>query len=114
MAGLPAVFARIYLVCCLAERGEFSSGIAYGEEGIRIAEAADHLYSLSFACFGVGTLFLIKGERQRAIPVLERGLQLCRTLNLPIAFPLSLHRRSVLRMRSRRAWPKGSLFWRRL
>ncbi len=88
MAGLPAVFARIYLVCCLAERGEFSAGIAYGEEGIRIAEAADHLYSLSFACFGVGTLFLIKGERQRAIPVLERGLQLCRTLNLPIAFPL--------------------------
>jgi class 3 adenylate cyclase/tetratricopeptide (TPR) repeat protein len=88
LAGLPSVFSRIYLVCCLAERGEFSEGIAYGEEGIRLAEEANHLYSLTYACFGVGTLFLVKGEIQRAIPLLERGLELCRTLNLLIGFPL--------------------------
>jgi len=88
MTGLPVVFSRIYLVCCLAELGEFRAGVAHGEEGIRVAETADHLYSLIFACFGVGTLFLLKGEIGKATPVLERGLELYRGVNLPIAFPL--------------------------
>jgi transcriptional regulator with AAA-type ATPase domain/tetratricopeptide (TPR) repeat protein/class 3 adenylate cyclase len=88
LAGLPSVFSRIYLVGCLTEVGEFNEGLAHGEEGIRIAEAVDHPYSLTFAYFGIGTLFLLKGELQRAIPVLERGLGLCRALNIQLMFPL--------------------------
>lgn len=87
LAGLPSVFSRINLVLCLAELGEFTEGIAYGEEAVRVAEAADHPYSLVFAYFGVGTLSLLKGEPQQAISVLERGLGVCRALNLPLMFP---------------------------
>ncbi len=88
LAGLPSVFSRIYLVGCLAEVGEFSEGLPHGEEGIRIAEAVDHPYSLTFAYFGLGSLLLLKGEIQRAIPALERSLELCRTLNFKLTFPL--------------------------
>ena len=73
---------------CLAERGEFPERIASGEEGARIAEAADHPYRLIRAYVGVGVPYLRKGELHRAIPVLERGLRLCQVANIPVSLPL--------------------------
>jgi DNA-binding NtrC family response regulator/tetratricopeptide (TPR) repeat protein len=88
VAGLVPVFARIYLVYCLAEMGEFREGLVFGDEGTRLAEAADDAYSLIFASCGVGTLHLLKGDVAPAIDTLERGLALCRTWTLPVALPL--------------------------
>ncbi len=87
MAGLPSVFSRSWLASCLAERGEFAEGIALGEEGIRIAESINHAFTLIVACFGLGSLYLIKGDLDNAIAMLERGLVLDRVENLPILFP---------------------------
>jgi tetratricopeptide (TPR) repeat protein len=88
LAGLVPVFARIYLVYCLAEMGEFREGLIHGDEGTQLAEGADHAYSLIFASCGVGTLHLLRGDVEPAIDTLERGLALCRTLTLPVALPL--------------------------
>jgi tetratricopeptide (TPR) repeat protein len=88
VAGLVPVFARIYLVYCLADMGEFREGLVHGDEGTRLAEAADDAYSLIFASCGVGTLHLLKGDVTPAIDTLERGLALCRTWTLPVALPL--------------------------
>jgi tetratricopeptide (TPR) repeat protein len=87
MAGLPSVFSRSWLALCLAERGEFAEGIAHGEEGVRIAEAADHRYTLILACSGLGGLYLLKGDLHSAISVLERALVLDRVENIPLLFP---------------------------
>jgi class 3 adenylate cyclase/tetratricopeptide (TPR) repeat protein len=84
---IPSVMARTYLTLCLAELGTFTDGVRLGTEAIHIAEAVNHPYSLTFAYFGVGLLYLRKGELSTAIPILERGLQLCQTWNLPIRFP---------------------------
>jgi transcriptional regulator with AAA-type ATPase domain/tetratricopeptide (TPR) repeat protein len=86
--GIMAVFARIYLVYCLAELGAFREGLGHAQEGVRLAEAADDTYSLIFASCGLGTLHLLQGDVAPAVEALERGLALCRTLNLPVAFPL--------------------------
>jgi transcriptional regulator with AAA-type ATPase domain/tetratricopeptide (TPR) repeat protein len=86
--GLLPVFTRAYLVYFLAELGEFEAGLPHAEEALREARAADKPYSLIFACGGAGTLYLLKGEIDRAIEVLEPGLSLCRTANLPIALPV--------------------------
>ena len=56
MAGLPSVFARAWSAWCLAELGDFPEGIALGEEGVAIADAADHAYSQVLAAWGLGTL----------------------------------------------------------
>ncbi len=87
-AGLSSVFSRIYLVYSLAERGEFSRGMAYGEEAIRLAQAADHPYSLTFTHCGVGTLLLLKGDVRSAITLLERGRELCQAFDFPLMMPL--------------------------
>ena len=87
MAGLPSVFARAWLGWSLAELGDFSEGIARCEEGIAIAEAADHAYSQILAAWGLGTLHVVRGDPERAIPVLERGLVVARMADIPLLFP---------------------------
>jgi DNA-binding NtrC family response regulator/tetratricopeptide (TPR) repeat protein/class 3 adenylate cyclase len=87
MAGLPSVFARTWLVWCLAELGDFTEGIAGGEEGVRIAEAVDHPFSLAVAYGGLGFVYLYQRDLQRAIPVLEQGLAVCETRYISVMVP---------------------------
>jgi predicted ATPase len=82
LPGLPAVNARAWLAECLAEFGEFSQGIAPGEEALQIAEAADHPFSLASACQHLGALYLFKGDAEKAIPVLQRALAVCQAAEL--------------------------------
>src|SRR5438094_405934 len=74
----PAVVARAWLAQSLAELGEFDEGIAFGEEGIRLAEALDHAMSLAYACTRLAHLYTVKGELDRAAVLLERGHALTR------------------------------------
>jgi tetratricopeptide (TPR) repeat protein len=76
MAGLPAVFSRVWLALCLAERGEFVEGLAIGEEALRIAETGDPGFSLVLGCAGLGNVCVAKGDFDHAIAVLERGMLL--------------------------------------
>jgi class 3 adenylate cyclase/tetratricopeptide (TPR) repeat protein len=83
LAGFPAVVARSYLSLILADRGKFKEGTAHGQEGIRLAEALDHPYSLASACWFLAYLHITRGEVSHAVRLLERGLALSRQWNLP-------------------------------
>ncbi len=83
----PAVMCRAYLAFSLAQRGEFDEGIAHGQDGVRISEALDHPYSLIIACWGLASLYGIKGEFSHAARLLERALALSRDWNLTILSP---------------------------
>lgn len=83
LAGFPAITAHSYLARIYADQGQFKSGIAHGEESIRLAEAVDHPYSLTVACWCLADLLTAKGEFNRAIALLERGLAVAREWNLP-------------------------------
>ena len=87
MTGLPAVMSRTWLVSCLADLGEFDEGITRGDEAVRLAEAAEHPFSLTQAYYALGTLFLRQGDLPKAIPVLERGLALCQGVGIATWFP---------------------------
>src|SRR5439155_9762714 len=79
---LPGVYSRTVLVWSLAERGEFAAAAGIGEDAIELAEAVDHPYSLIFACLGPGMLHLRQGDHVRAIPMLERALQVCQSFDV--------------------------------
>ena len=87
MAGLPSVYARAWLAWCLAELGDFQEGIVQGEEGVAIAESADDAHSRVLAAWGLGTLHVVRGDVDRAITVLERGLVVTRMADRAILFP---------------------------
>jgi tetratricopeptide (TPR) repeat protein len=75
---VPSVSARAWLAHYLAELGEFTQGIARGEEAVRLAEAVDNPSSLIVAYAGIGSLYLCKGDLHQAISMLEHGLRICR------------------------------------
>jgi tetratricopeptide (TPR) repeat protein len=81
------VYARAWLAWCLAELGDFTAGVARGEEAVAIAESADHAYSRGLAAWGLGTLHVVRGDAERAIAVLERGLVVTRMAGIPLLFP---------------------------
>jgi class 3 adenylate cyclase/tetratricopeptide (TPR) repeat protein len=84
---LPTVISRADLAWCHAELGMFAEGRALGEEGLRIAEAADHPGSLMFAYYGIGLLSLRQGDLPRALPQLERAVSICQDVDLSGWFP---------------------------
>jgi predicted ATPase len=87
MPGFASVFSRMVLSRCLGECGAFVEGRIHGEEGLRIAEAANHPDSLVRACENVSRLYLCQGDFARAILLLERGLSLCQERHIPVVFP---------------------------
>jgi class 3 adenylate cyclase/tetratricopeptide (TPR) repeat protein len=84
---LPTVISRADLAWCHAELGMFAEGRALGEEGLRIAEAADHPGSRMFASYGIGLLSLRQGDLPRALPQLERAVGICQDVDLRGWFP---------------------------
>jgi class 3 adenylate cyclase/tetratricopeptide (TPR) repeat protein len=85
---LPAVQSRVWLAACHGELGTFAEGRPFGEEGLRIAEAADHPPSLMFASWGAGLLALRQGDLSRALPRLEQAMDICQNTEYLSNFPL--------------------------
>ncbi|PYJ79316.1 MAG: hypothetical protein DME69_05220 [Verrucomicrobia bacterium] len=91
MFGMPvivSVVCRAWLVRCLAQMGKFSEAVPGGDEAIQTALESNHPYSIVYAYYGVGVLFLIKGDFDKAIAVLERGLKVCQDAEIPVHRPL--------------------------
>jgi tetratricopeptide (TPR) repeat protein len=83
----PGLICRSNVAGCLAELGEFAEG-AGREEALRLAEAVAHPASMVLVLWCVGLCYHRQGVFQKAIPMLERGLALSQSANLPLQFPL--------------------------
>ncbi len=101
--GFPAAIARSYLAWALAERGEFDEAIARGQEGVDIADAAHHAYSLAYACWGLALAHVVRGDLAEAARVLERAATLVREWNIPLIGALVSGLLGLARARSGRA-----------
>jgi class 3 adenylate cyclase len=86
--GVVSVFSRIYLVSALAELGAFDAAVGHAQEALRIANSIGHVYSIAFACYGIGMALALRGDVEGSIASLERGLDLCRSWNLPLMLPI--------------------------
>jgi DNA-binding NtrC family response regulator/tetratricopeptide (TPR) repeat protein len=83
---LPAVNSRRYMAWSLAELGGFAEGRGVAEDAVRLAEAVSQPFSIALALMGVGLLARRQGDVHTAIPVLERGLALSQSANIPLYF----------------------------
>ncbi len=87
LAGPASVLSLTFLAICLASVGRFSEGEVHAAEGVRIAESVDHLFGRIAADASAGFVSLVKGEADKAIPVLERALHLCQTAEVRLWVP---------------------------
>ena len=90
-----SVICRSHLMQCLAAVGSFTEGVPHGEEGIKIAEELDHPVSLIYVNCSLGVLFLMQGETDKAIPLLERALRICQSADIPVYVPFVASRLGV-------------------
>ena len=81
MAALQSVTSRAWMGWCLAGLGDFAAATEAAQESLRIAEAANHAYSLATTYAGAGQRHLMRGEIEEAITLLERAADICRRGN---------------------------------
>ena len=77
-----AVTCRALLASTLAHIGEFRKGTEYGEEALRIAEHYDHPTSVAYALLHLAWLCDLQGDLPRALTLGQRGISICRELNI--------------------------------
>jgi hypothetical protein len=58
-----------------------------GDQGVRIGEEANHPTSLIHMMCSVGVLHLLKGDFERAMAILERGLSICKEAKIAVYAP---------------------------
>ncbi|MEE8290990.1 MAG: adenylate/guanylate cyclase domain-containing protein [Candidatus Tectomicrobia bacterium] len=85
---VPSSTSRSWLARCLTALGEFSEGIVYGEEALRIAQVTDDPFSLIASYWSLGLLYLQKGEVTRAVTSLEHGNELVQLRDVPFFTPV--------------------------
>jgi len=72
-AQLFASWAHSWLALTLSNLGRFAEATSHAQEALRIAEGADHPYTLAEALTGVGSVALAQGNLDWAIDALERA-----------------------------------------
>jgi tetratricopeptide (TPR) repeat protein len=85
----PGVVGRGYVALCLAELGDFAEGAGIGEEAVRLAEAVAQPDSMVIVLYCVGLCYRRQGVLQKAIPMLERGLALSQSADIPLRFSMT-------------------------
>jgi len=73
---------RSFLIRSLAELGEFREAIEMGKKAFDRDSDKVSPYASAAISGGLGLAYVRKGEPASAIPILENGLQLCRTYGL--------------------------------
>jgi tetratricopeptide (TPR) repeat protein len=76
---IQSALSGAYLADVLSQLGRFDEAVGHAEDAVRIAEAADHPFTLFIGLFYCGHVHLRRGDLPRATRALEQGLDLCRT-----------------------------------
>jgi class 3 adenylate cyclase/tetratricopeptide (TPR) repeat protein len=79
---IQSALSRAHLADALSELGRFDEATGYAEDAIRIAEEADHPFTLFWGLMELGFVSLRRGNLPRATQTLQRCLDLCRTWQL--------------------------------
>src|SRR5262249_3412310 len=81
---MPSVACRAWLALCLGHIGECSEAIAWGSEGVRIAETTAGPQERAWAYYCVGNVHLERGDAGLASPLLEQAVPLCGEGRFPL------------------------------
>jgi class 3 adenylate cyclase/tetratricopeptide (TPR) repeat protein len=83
-AEIQSSAARHRLARALGALGRYAEAFGRVREAMHIAEEAGHVYTLVFPLCSLGILTLDQGDFAGAVAPLERGLELCRTREVPV------------------------------
>src|SRR4029077_3170528 len=76
-----------WVVQSLAQTGSFNEGIKFAQDGMQIAEKANHPYSFAYINCSLGFLLVLKGDLNQAVEVLQRCQKFCQDANIRVLVP---------------------------
>jgi tetratricopeptide (TPR) repeat protein len=82
--GLLSALSRVWLVWCLAELGEFATGLSDGQVRLADSSSPQDPFQLMLAYLAAGRLHVRKGDIARAIEFLEKCREAQRLGNLEV------------------------------
>jgi class 3 adenylate cyclase/tetratricopeptide (TPR) repeat protein len=87
-----AANATAWLASALADTGDFAEASRVAVEGLHRVDHAHHPWAQAATSCAVGLVDISQGDFARAVPVLERGLEIARSMQVVIwASPLAVH-----------------------
>jgi tetratricopeptide (TPR) repeat protein len=86
--GILSAISQAYLCRMLADLGRFDEAIGHADIAVRIAEVADHPFTLYQGLSDLGRAHLRRGDLLAATRALERCLDLCRTWRIGVGTPI--------------------------
>src|SRR5574341_1447380 len=86
--GIVSVNCKNWLIRSLAQMGDFSRTVQYGDEAIQTATDREHPLSIVFAYYAIGAAGLIQSEFVQAVVALEYALKVCEAAEIPVQRPL--------------------------
>ncbi len=87
LSSFPGAWSRSHSVLGMAELGQFDKTDEIGNEALEIAEAVKNNFTLVITYSFIGTAYLINGKVELALPLLEKGYELCRRFQIPFMYP---------------------------
>jgi class 3 adenylate cyclase/tetratricopeptide (TPR) repeat protein len=99
MAGLVSVGCRLWLSASLSGVGRFAEAVDRAREAVKLAEAANHPWSLGGARMALGYTLVGRGHLAEAIPVLEQGIASSREMDIAAWLPMLMSSLGAARAR---------------
>ena len=90
-AGNLTVLSGSWLAIAYGQLGEFGAGTAHGEEALRLAEIAQHPFSLVFVLIHLAGLHRIRGDLEVCIALGNRALALSEEWELNLTWAADWH-----------------------
>jgi DNA-binding winged helix-turn-helix (wHTH) protein/tetratricopeptide (TPR) repeat protein len=73
-----AIFDRFFLIASLAELGQFADAVTHQLEAIQLVRAIEHAHTTAVAHEASGILYLIMGDWEKVLSVVESGIIVAR------------------------------------
>jgi tetratricopeptide (TPR) repeat protein len=87
LTSFPGAWARSNLVLGMAELGNFDKIEEIGHEALEIAERVENAFTLVITYALLGMAYLRLGKVEPALPLLEKGHELCRFSKVQFVYP---------------------------
>ena len=88
LAAMPSVVSLSFMGRCQALLGDFRVGVETGKHAGKLAEQAEHPYSMVIAYWALGDIYVTQGRCEPAIGLLEQAARMCSAGKFALMVPI--------------------------
>jgi tetratricopeptide (TPR) repeat protein len=88
LPAMPSVVSLSFMGRCQALLGDFQVGVETGKQAGKLAEQAEHPYSMVIAYWALGDIYITQGRCEPAIGLLEQAARMCSAGKFALMVPI--------------------------